>query len=62
MNKKLQTLLILSAYIAITVGTYYIVMRCMHREFTELHLLYAILIGCLAYMPRFLMIRKRNNR
>lgn len=49
-------------YMAVTTGIYYGVCLLMHRPFTELHLLYAALIGCVAYLPRFVAERKTGEK
>lgn len=62
MNKKVKTFLVLALYMAVTVGIYYGVCCAMHRPFTELHLLYGALIGCVAYLPRFVADRKAAKK
>ena len=51
LNKKVRTLFALALYIGFTIAIYAIVCHFIHREFQDIHLLYAILIGCLAYLP-----------
>lgn len=58
MNKKVKIFLVLALYMAVTVGIYYGVCYAMDLPFTELHLLYGALIGCVAYLPRFVAGRK----
>ena len=62
MKSKLQNFLILLLYIGITVGCYYVILLFRHQDFSELHLLYAMLIGCLAYLPRFILKRRQRRR
>ncbi len=62
MKKPLRTALELVVYIGITMGLYYLICLAIRRPFTELHLLYAALIGCIAYMPRFINQRKSRKR
>ena len=62
MKSKLQNLLILLIYIGITVGIYYVIILFKQQEFSELHLLYAMLIGCLAYLPRFILKRRQRRK
>lgn len=61
MKSKIRILLTLCLYIFITVGIYYLIVFLMDKEFTELHLLYSVLIGCVAYLPLFLLKRKQNR-
>ena len=61
MNQRLKTIFWLALYIGVTVGIYALVAHfIMKIEFQDIHLLYAILIGCIAYLPRFIMDRKRK--
>ena len=60
LNKKLKTLLVLALYIGFTIAIYAIVCHFLKIEFQDIHLLYAILIGCLAYLPRFIADRKKK--
>ena len=60
LNKKVRTLFALALYIGFTIVIYAIVCHFIHREFQDIHLLYAILIGCLAYLPRFIADRKKK--
>lgn len=59
-NQKLKTLFVLALYVGITIGVYAIACHFMHIEFQDIHLLYAILIGCIAYLPRFIAERRRK--
>lgn len=61
MNKKVKTALTLAIYMAVTIGIYYVIGRLMKQPFTDLHLLYAALIGCVAYLPRFIADRKSKK-
>lgn len=60
LNKKIKRTFVLALYIGFTVAIYAIVCHFMKREFQELHLLYAVLIGCIAYLPRFIADRKKE--
>lgn len=53
-NKKLKTIFVLALYVGFTIAIYSIVCHFIHIEFQDIHLLYAILIGCVAYLPRFI--------
>lgn len=50
----------LALYVGFTIAAYAIACHFMHIEFQEIHLLYAILVGCVAYLPRFIVDRKRE--
>ncbi len=62
MKRPLKTTLELLIYVGATLGLYYLICLAMHRPFEELHLLYALLIGCVAYLPRFINQRKAGKR
>lgn len=62
LNKKMRRALTLLLYIGLTIGIYTIVCHFTHRPFNDLHLLYAVLIGCLAYLPRFIVERKTEQK
>ena len=47
-------------YIGVTIGIYYVICILMHKPFTELHYLYAALIGCIAYLPQFIAEKKKK--
>ena len=49
LNKKLKTLLVLALYVGFTIAIYAIVCHFIDKPFQEIHLLYAVLIGCIAY-------------
>ena len=51
LNKKLKTLLVLALYVGFTIAIYAIVCHFIDKPFQEIHLLYAVLIGCIAYLP-----------
>ena len=51
LNKKLKTLLMLALYVGFTIAIYAIVCHFIDKPFQEIHLLYAVLIGCIAYLP-----------
>lgn len=59
-NKKLITIFVLALYIGFTIALYAIVCHFMHIEFQDIHLLYAVLIGCIAYLPRFIAEKKKK--
>ena len=61
LNKKLKTLLVLALYIGFTIAIYAIVCHFIDKPFQEIHLLYAVLIGCIAYF-RSLLRRKRRSK
>ncbi|MCY6348134.1 hypothetical protein OXV66_15090 [Bacteroides fragilis] len=62
-ENKLKTAITLLVYIAVTVGIYAFICYLSHQPFDDLRILYAVLIGCVAYLPRHLMIRKlRKNQ
>ena len=61
LNRRIKTLLTLALYIGVTVGLYAFVAYLLEMEFGELEVLYSILIGCFAYLPRFIYDRKREK-
>lgn len=62
LNKKVRRLFVLALYVGFTIGIYAIGCHAMKIEYQDIHLLYSILIGCLAYLPRFIMERKKDNQ
>ena len=60
LNEKLKTLFVLALYVGFTIAAYAIACHFMKIEFQEIHLLYAILVGCIAYLPRFIAERKKK--
>lgn len=58
MKKKLKTAAILLLYIGLTVGLYALICHFMKRPFHDLEFVYAVLIGCIAYLPRFIAEKK----
>ena len=56
MKNKLKTAFTLLVYIAVTVGIYALICHLNHQPFDDLRILYAVLIGCVAYLPRHLMV------
>ena len=60
MKKRIKRVLILLAYIGVTIGIYYVICILMHKPFTELHYLYAALIGCIAYLPQIVAEKKKK--
>lgn len=61
-HKKLKRAFVLCLYIGFTIAIYSIVCHFTHREFEYIHLLYATLIGCVAYLPRFIVEKKQSRR
>lgn len=61
LNKKLKTLFVLAMYVGFTIAIYAIVCHFRHIEFQEIHLLYAILVGCVAYLPVFIAGKKKKK-
>lgn len=59
-NKKLKTIFVLALYVGFTIAIYAIVCHFMDIEFEDIHLLYATLIGCIAYLPRFIAEKMRK--
>ena len=60
LNKKFGALLVRALYIGFTIAIYAIVCHFIDRPFQEIHLLYAILIGCIAYLPVFIAEKKKK--
>lgn len=60
-NNKLRTLFVLALYIGFTIAIYAIVCHFLKIEFHDLHLLYAVLVGCVAYLPRFIAEKKSKK-
>lgn len=61
-NNKLRTLFVLALHIGFTIAIYAIVCHFLKIEFQDIHLLYAILVGCVAYLPRFIAEKKSNKQ
>ena len=61
LNKKLKTLLVLALYVGFTIAIYAIVCHFIDKPFQEIHLLYAVLIGCIAYLPQILSFRTEKS-
>ena len=61
LNKKLKTLLVLALYVGFTIAIYAIVCHFLKIEFQDIHLLYAVLVGCIAYLPKFIADKKRKK-
>lgn len=59
LNKKLKTLLVLALYVGFTIAIYAIFCHFIDKPFQEIHLLYATLIGCIAYLPVFIAEKKK---
>ena len=60
-NNKLRTLFVLALYIGFTIAIYAIVCHFLKIEFQDIHLLYAVLVGCVAYLPRFIAEKKSKK-
>lgn len=60
LNKKVRTLFVLALYVGFTIAIYAIVCHFRNIEFQDIHLLYAILIGCIAYLPVFIAGKKKK--
>lgn len=60
--EKLKTALILIAYIGVTIGLYALICHFNHRPFGDIEFVYAALIGCIAYFPRFLARKKSQKK
>ncbi len=60
-NQKLKTFFVLALYVGITVAIYAIACHFMDIKFQDIHLLYAILVGCVAYLPRFIAERRKRK-
>lgn len=61
LNEKVRRAFSLSLYIGFTIAIYAILCHFTKREFQEIHLLYAVLVGCIAYLPRFIASRKKKK-
>lgn len=59
-SSKLKTVFTLALYVGFTIAIYAIVCHFIDREFQDIHLLYAVLIGCIAYLPKFIADKKRK--
>jgi hypothetical protein len=62
LNNQLKTVFVLALYIGFTIGLYAIACHFMKIQFEEIHLLYAVLVGCVAYLPRYIADRKGRGR
>lgn len=60
LNKKVRTLFVLALYVGFTIAIYAIVCHFLHKPFQEIHLLYAVLVGCIAYLPVFIAGKKKK--
>ena len=60
LNNKLKTIFVLALYIGFTIAIYAIVCHFLKMPFQEIHLLYAVLIGCIAYLPVFIAEKKKK--
>lgn len=61
LNNKLKTIFVLALYIGFTIAIYAIVCHFLKIEFQDIHLLYAVLVGCIAYLPKFIADKKRKK-
>mgnify|MGYP001073301339 FL=1 len=61
LNNKLKTIFVLALYIGFTIAIYAIVCHFFKIEFQDIHLLYAVLVGCIAYLPKFIADKKRKK-
>lgn len=59
-SSKLKTVFTLALYVGFTIAIYAIVCHFIDREFQDIHLLYAVLIGCIAYLPKFIADKNRK--
>lgn len=60
-GKKIRNIFMLALYIGLTIAIYAIVCHFMDITFQDIHLLYAALIGCIAYLPRFILEKKKKE-
>ncbi len=49
-------------YIGFTIAIYAIVCHFLKVEFQDIHLLYAVLVGCIAYLPKFIAERMSKKK
>ena len=61
LNNKLKTIFVLALCIGFTIAIYAIVCHFLKIEFQDIHLLYAVLVGCIAYLPKFIADKKRKK-
>ena len=61
LNNKLKTIFVLALYIGFTIAIYAIVCHFLKIEFQDIHLLNAVLVGCIAYLPKFIADKKRKK-
>lgn len=61
LNNKVKRAFVLALYIGFTIAIYAITCHFMKIEFQDIHLLYATLIGCIAYLPRFIADKTRKK-
>ena len=60
-NNKLRTLFVLALYIGFTIAIYAIVCHFLKIEFQDIHLLYAVLVGCVAYEKGYKTLYHEKN-
>ena len=61
LNNKLKTIFVLALYIGFTIAIYAIVCHFLNIEFQDILLLFAVLVGCIAYLPKFIADKKRKK-
>ena len=61
LNNKLKTIFVLALYIGFTIAIYAIVCHFLKIEFQDIHLLYAVLVGCIANINKFIADKKRKK-
>lgn len=61
MKKKLKMVVILLIYVGVTVGLYALICYFIDRPFDELEFLYGVLVGCVAYLPRFIVVHESEK-
>lgn len=62
LNNRLKTIFSLCLYIGFTIAIYAIVCHFLKVEFQDIHLLYAVLVGCIAYLPKFIAERMGKKK
>ncbi|MDR0940531.1 MAG: hypothetical protein LBN29_14495 [Mediterranea sp.] len=61
-DRRVRAAFTLMLYILATMGIYFIACHFIHRPFTDLELLYSALVGCVAYLPRFIARQRAANK
>ena len=62
LNKKVKTAFVLALYIGFTIAIYAIVCHFVGIKFEDIQLLYSVLIGCVAYLPRFIVDNMKKKK